>query len=100
MKSFFVLAATGNAFLDTLNKILGIVVGFLVAFVVIFWISLIIWTFRDIRSRTQDFLSGAARCGNIVILAESPQGLRESSFVVQLGCDVQRVHCARPFLIG
>src|SRR5438270_8769645 len=57
MKSFLVLAATGNAFLDTLNKILGIVVGFLVAFVVIFWISLIIWTFRDIRSRTQDLLS-------------------------------------------
>src|SRR5436309_13871525 len=57
MKSFLVLAATGNAFLDTLNKILGIVVGFLVAFVVIFWLSLIIWTFRDIRSRTQDLLS-------------------------------------------
>jgi len=57
MKSFLVLAATGNAFLDALTKILGIVVGFLVAFVVIFWISLIIWTFRDIRSRTQDLLS-------------------------------------------
>src|SRR5213082_3925205 len=57
MKSFLVLAATGNAFLDTLNKILGIVVVFLVTFIVIFWLSLIIWTFRDIRSRTQDFLS-------------------------------------------
>jgi RNA polymerase subunit RPABC4/transcription elongation factor Spt4 len=54
----FVLAAgSGNALLDTLNRVLGIVVGFLVAFVVIFWISLIIWTFRDIRSRTQDLLS-------------------------------------------
>ena len=57
MKSFLVLAATGNSFLDNLTKILGIVVGFLVAFIVIFWISLIIWTFRDIRSRTQDLLS-------------------------------------------
>ncbi|GAC1568789.1 MAG: hypothetical protein NVS3B14_19350 [Ktedonobacteraceae bacterium] len=54
----FVFAATsGNSLLDTLNKVLGIVVGFLVAFIVIFWISLIIWTFRDIRSRTQDLLS-------------------------------------------
>src|ERR1700732_85730 len=53
----YVYAASGNALLDTLNRILGIVVGFLVAFVVIFWISLIIWTFRDIRSRTQDLLS-------------------------------------------
>jgi RNA polymerase subunit RPABC4/transcription elongation factor Spt4 len=57
MNSSLVLAATGNSFLDALSKILGIVVGFLVAFIVIFWISLIIWTFRDIRSRTQDLLS-------------------------------------------
>ncbi len=54
---FVIAASTGNALLDTLNKVLGIVIGFLVAFVVIFWISLIIWTFRDIRSRTQDLLS-------------------------------------------
>jgi RNA polymerase subunit RPABC4/transcription elongation factor Spt4 len=53
----FVFAASGNALLDTLNRVLGVVVGFLVTFVVIFWISLIIWTFRDIRSRTQDLLS-------------------------------------------
>jgi RNA polymerase subunit RPABC4/transcription elongation factor Spt4 len=26
-------------------------------FFVIFWLSLVIWTFRDIRSRTQDFVS-------------------------------------------
>lgn len=61
--SFFVLAATtpttttGNPLLDTLSKLLGIIIGFVVAFTVIFWISLIIWTFRDIRSRTQDFLT-------------------------------------------
>lgn len=55
-ENFIALAATTNL-LDTLNKILGIVIGFIVAFIVIFWISLIIWTFRDIRSRTQDMLS-------------------------------------------
>ncbi len=54
--SFVVFAATGNSLLDTLSKVLGVSVGFLVAFVVIFWISLIVWTFRDIRSRSQDFL--------------------------------------------
>ena len=53
--SFLVIAATGNPLLDTLSKVLGVSVGFLVAFTVIFWISLIVWTFRDIRSRTQDF---------------------------------------------
>jgi len=42
---------------STLANILGLVIGFLVAFTVIFWLSLIIWTFRDIRSRTQDLLS-------------------------------------------
>src|ERR1700730_5819410 len=53
----FVFAASGNTLLDTLNRVLGVVVGFLITFIVIFWISLIIWTFRDIRSRTQDLLS-------------------------------------------
>ena len=53
--NFLVIAATGNPLLDTLSKVLGVSVGFLVAFTVIFWISLIVWTFRDIRSRTQDF---------------------------------------------
>jgi RNA polymerase subunit RPABC4/transcription elongation factor Spt4 len=52
----FAATSTGNPLLDTLSKVLGISIGFIVAFVVIFWISLIIWTFRDIRSRTQDFM--------------------------------------------
>ena len=52
----FADTTSGNSVLDTLSKLLGVTVGFLVAFVVIFWISLIIWTFRDIRSRSQDFL--------------------------------------------
>ena len=54
--SFLVIAATGNPLLDTLSKVLGVSVGFLVAFLVIFWISLIVWTFRDIRARAQDFM--------------------------------------------
>jgi RNA polymerase subunit RPABC4/transcription elongation factor Spt4 len=52
----FAATSTGNPLLDTLSKVLGISIGFIVAFTVIFWISLIIWTFRDIRSRTQDFM--------------------------------------------
>ncbi len=57
MDSIVVLATTSSGnILDTLSKALGVVVGFLVAFIVIFWISLIVWTFRDIRSRSQDLL--------------------------------------------
>ncbi len=43
--------------LDTITKIVPVIIAFVVAFTVIFWLSLIIWTFRDIRSRTQDLLS-------------------------------------------
>src|SRR5260370_20153006 len=57
MDSIVVLATTSSGnILDTLSKALGVVVGFLVAFIVIFWISLIVWTFRDIRSRSQALL--------------------------------------------
>src|SRR6266496_5283516 len=51
----FAATTSGNPLLDALSKVLGVSIGFLVAFFVIFWISLIIWTFRDIRARTQDF---------------------------------------------
>ncbi len=51
-------AASGTGgLLGALSSALGLIIGFVVAFTVIFWLSLIIWTFRDIRSRTQDFLS-------------------------------------------
>ena len=33
---------------------MGPLIGCTAAFVVIFWLSLVIWTFRDIRARTQD----------------------------------------------
>src|SRR5947207_5580149 len=49
--------SSGNSALTTLTNSLGIVIGYIVAFTIIFWLSLIILTFRDIRSRTQDLLS-------------------------------------------
>ncbi|MBA2676955.1 MAG: zinc ribbon domain-containing protein [Ktedonobacteraceae bacterium] len=59
-----VLLATGAGtkssstdILGTIQNLLGPLIGCLVAFFVIFSLSLIIWTFRDIRARTQDFLS-------------------------------------------
>ncbi len=56
---YFVIAATGSGgnILNTLQGFVGPLIGCTVAFVVIFWLSLIIWTFRDIRSRTQDMIS-------------------------------------------
>jgi len=50
-------AASSPGWLNTLQGLVGPLIGCTVAFVVIFWLSLIIWTFRDIRSRTQDFFS-------------------------------------------
>lgn len=47
---------SGNI-LTTLQGFVGPLIGCTVAFFFIFWLSLIIWTFRDIRSRTQDSLS-------------------------------------------
>src|SRR5438445_9725807 len=49
--------SSGSSTLTALTNSLGVIIGFVVAFTVIFWLSLIIWTFRDIRSHTQDFLS-------------------------------------------
>jgi len=37
-----------------LNTVLQIAIGFLAAFVVSLYLSIVIWTFRDIRSRTRD----------------------------------------------
>jgi len=43
--------------LATLQSLAPPLIGCTAAFVVAFWASLVIWTFRDIRARTQDFLS-------------------------------------------
>ena len=55
--TLLVIAASGGNILTTLQGFVGPLIGCTVAFVVIFWLSLIIWTYRDIRSRTQDMLS-------------------------------------------
>src|SRR5487761_1054460 len=51
-----VLASTSSLF-DTLTKLTGLVIGYVVTFLIVFWISLVVWTYRDVRSRTQDFLT-------------------------------------------
>ena len=55
-----VVAATGGGSSDPLKTVGNLVAPLIactVAFLVIFQLSLIFWTFRDIRARTQDFLS-------------------------------------------
>ncbi len=49
-------SSSTSSTLTNLLGSLGIVIAFIAAFVVIFWLSLIFWTFRDIRSRTQDLI--------------------------------------------
>ena len=59
MNTLHLVIAAGSSgnILATLQNLLGPLIGCTVAFVVIFWLSLIVWTFRDIRSRTQDVLT-------------------------------------------
>ena len=49
-------SSSGNI-LTTLQGLVGPLIGCSIAFFVIFSLSIVIWTFRDIRSRTQDFLT-------------------------------------------
>ncbi|GCE04876.1 zinc ribbon domain-containing protein [Dictyobacter aurantiacus] len=50
-------ASSSPDIMGTIQGLLGPMIGCLVMFLVIFSLSLIIWTFRDIRARTQDFVS-------------------------------------------
>ena len=50
-------AGSSNNMLNTLQGLVGPLIGCSIAFFVIFSLSIVIWTFRDIRSRTQDFLT-------------------------------------------
>lgn len=54
MSLSFVLAANP---LDSISSLAVPLIGCTITFFVIFWVSTVVWTFRDIRSRTQDFLS-------------------------------------------
>lgn len=51
------LAGGTSGILTTLQSFVEPLIGCTIAFLVIFWLSLVIWTFRDIRARTQDLLS-------------------------------------------
>ena len=52
--SSFVLGANG---LEGIQGFIGPLIGCTIAFFVVFWVRAVIWTFREIRSRTQDFLT-------------------------------------------
>jgi RNA polymerase subunit RPABC4/transcription elongation factor Spt4 len=56
---------------STLSGFIAPLIGCTVAFLVIFWLSLVIWAFRDIRARTQDFLTQVLA---VVLVAVFPIG--------------------------
>ncbi len=43
--------------LGAISGYVGAMIGCAVTFFVIFWLSTVLWTYRDVRARTQDFLS-------------------------------------------
>src|SRR5690348_11499524 len=43
--------------MGAISGYVGAMIGCAVTFFVIFWLSTVMWTFRDVRARTQDFLS-------------------------------------------
>jgi RNA polymerase subunit RPABC4/transcription elongation factor Spt4 len=49
--------SSGSQIFNTIQGLTGPVIGCAVTFFVFFWLSLVYWTYRDIRSRTQDFLA-------------------------------------------
>ena len=55
--SSIVLAAGSSSLTGTITQIAGLLIGYVVTFLIVFWISLVVWTFRDVRARTQDFLT-------------------------------------------
>jgi RNA polymerase subunit RPABC4/transcription elongation factor Spt4 len=57
LASLIGVLAAGNSLIDTITKLTGLVIGYVVTFLIVFWISLVVWTFRDVRARTQDFLT-------------------------------------------
>jgi RNA polymerase subunit RPABC4/transcription elongation factor Spt4 len=48
--------SSGGGGLGGYTGLLGLVIFFVAAFVVVFWLSLIFWVWRDVRSRTQDVI--------------------------------------------
>jgi RNA polymerase subunit RPABC4/transcription elongation factor Spt4 len=56
-----------------LNSVLQIAIGFLSAFIISLYLSIIIWTFRDIRSRTRDVF--AQLLATLLVIVFSLPGL-------------------------
>ena len=59
--------------LENLGLILSVTVAFVGAFLAAFWVSLVIWTFRDIRSRTRDVF--AHLLATLMVMVFGPLGL-------------------------
>jgi RNA polymerase subunit RPABC4/transcription elongation factor Spt4 len=58
--------------LNTIGVILELIVAAMTALLVAFWIGLVVWTFRDIRSRTRDVF--AWLLATVLVLALGPIG--------------------------
>jgi len=50
-------ASSSSNPVGAISGFIGPMIGCMVAFFVIFWLSTVMWTFRDVRARTQDFMS-------------------------------------------
>ena len=59
--------------LEDIGKILLAIVAFISAFTAAFWMSLIIWTFRDMRLRSRDIF--AQLLASLVVLIFGPLGM-------------------------
>lgn len=59
--------------LEDIGTILLAVVAFISAFIAAFWMSLVIWTFRDMRLRSRDIF--AQLLASLVVLIFGPLGL-------------------------
>jgi len=59
--------------LNNIGVILQVIVALSGAFLLAFWLSMVIWTFRDIRSRSRDIF--AALLASLMVLLFGPVGL-------------------------
>jgi RNA polymerase subunit RPABC4/transcription elongation factor Spt4 len=59
--------------LENIGTILTIVFSFIGAFLAAFWVSLVIWTFRDVRARSRDIF--AQLLASLLVVIFGPLGL-------------------------
>jgi len=59
--------------LNNIGIVLQVVVALSGAFLIAFWVSMVVWTFRDIRSRSRDIF--AAVLASLMVLLFGPIGL-------------------------